>query len=941
MGDIEIIIDYQEKGDTGLSAYQIAVKNGFVGTEAEWEESLKQPAIEASQLATTAASNADAKAQAAQTATTNAVTATTGANNAKDAANTAAAAAQLIVNSAQYKGTFDSVALAIEEVLLANRKLGDTVGIKENGSVVEYWWKSSTTDGGLVSKLDSVISKDLLLESIIGQNKFNKATIITGYWINNSGVLTSSATSAVSSWIPIDNTKPYFVSGGRGGSTIRFKDANENILPPYNSSGTPIGYAEVGLVGVFYCPPNSTHVQINCILSGGGDINTIQLAQSTVALNYAPYSETLTFKQELVTEKVAPGDLFERVNLFDKSKVLNGLYIVASTGLLGSNATSAVSAIIPVNGGQVYYIQGRTTAQSTIVFYDVNGNKLKPYSTDNIELPSFAMVAVNGIVIAPPTSVSVQFTIKFVGDSDGIFNTLMFSKTSIPVEYKPYDFMVIKPSLVPPLKVQTEAFKVKKEANAIIFRTSFDSVHDIYVTLFNGDYLNRVFNIKSAKLLLKSDLDVATGIVLNGTSIDEAAPTFFNGTTIGGNHGSPCYTITANAHGKTLADVGAKYQDANGNYYTILKVNDINTLLLGIKNTSVADTWVFPIPVSPMTYSTAGNSTTAISFTASSLGQLTPSIKNVFHKLIIDDKEQAEVGTYYGDRISLIETYDIIDYPDMLDKLSINRPSGGYLTQPEFTNGDTIISITNIYSIQLKGVIALVCSWGNEKTLTLDRYFGITQNAFSAPAWATFVRRYLPKTLPIINNGNTFDFRLKPDFKTPVLSGYINITSQYWEGGKPVNRMVDLLESAGLNINFNLGYLPVGGDRSTMVSKAWEISNVKKSYPIYIDGKIGAANVITAGTVKQGVAFRGWSKPSGIRTNDFLVENGGKYYLYLDYHSIGTDTVELPSYLLGKEVTVIDKSANVELITSIVTGNVKVKITASTPMYGYCELLIS
>lgn len=29
------------KGDNGLSAYEVAVKNGFVGSEAEWLESLK------------------------------------------------------------------------------------------------------------------------------------------------------------------------------------------------------------------------------------------------------------------------------------------------------------------------------------------------------------------------------------------------------------------------------------------------------------------------------------------------------------------------------------------------------------------------------------------------------------------------------------------------------------------------------------------------------------------------------------------------------------------------------------------------------------------------------------------------------------------------------------------------------------------------------------
>jgi len=37
---INITVDYREKGDDGQSAYEIAVQNGFEGTEAEWLASL-------------------------------------------------------------------------------------------------------------------------------------------------------------------------------------------------------------------------------------------------------------------------------------------------------------------------------------------------------------------------------------------------------------------------------------------------------------------------------------------------------------------------------------------------------------------------------------------------------------------------------------------------------------------------------------------------------------------------------------------------------------------------------------------------------------------------------------------------------------------------------------------------------------------------------------
>ncbi|MBQ0140640.1 MAG: hypothetical protein KBT36_15255 [Kurthia sp.] len=52
----------------------------------------------------------------------------------------------------QYRGTFNSLELAIAAVPLASRKLGDTVGIKIGEKIVEYWWTSFTSDQGLIQK---------------------------------------------------------------------------------------------------------------------------------------------------------------------------------------------------------------------------------------------------------------------------------------------------------------------------------------------------------------------------------------------------------------------------------------------------------------------------------------------------------------------------------------------------------------------------------------------------------------------------------------------------------------------------------------------------------------------------------------------------------------------------------------------------------------------
>lgn len=805
-------------------------------------------------------------------------------------------------------------------------------------SRVDGAWSISVTGFDISSK----VNVSDVIDSVIGKNKFDKTDIISGLYISSGdGSLISHSPSKLSNWIAIDMSKLYCVTG-RTASGLRFKDSSGAILQPYNSSGVAVTNWDAGYPnGVIYCPPTAVALQMTLTLDGSGDINTIQLEEGNIGTAYSAYIISSVFKKSLIPDldvKVDYSYLMNRINLFDKTNIIAGKYVSTIEGKLESDATSAVSSVIPIIGGTIYYLQGRSATTGEMVFYDNSGVKLKPYSASGIEFPTFSPGFINGAVMSPPTAISVQFTIRFVGS--GEYDAIMFSQSAVELPYKNYFDFIIKESLLPLVsEVNVEKFKIIKATNSITVRTLFDSVYDIICKLDKSAYLNGLYNISEAKLLLLNESDAASGVVLNGSGGDDSAPSWFNGTILGGNHGSPSFTIVANSHGKTLADVGAKYTDSLGNYFTIIKIIDSNNLQVGVKNISITDTWTFPNPVTPLTYNSSGSSTTVINFTSPVSVQLSPAVKNVVQKLIVDGVEKTENGTYYGEKVNIIETYDIIDYPDMLEKLTTNRPSGGYLTQPVFTNGNAIISVTNVFNIQPKGTIALVNTWSVEKQLYFDM-FGISQNGYSTPSWATTCRRYFPKTLPITNNGNTFDFRLKPEFKTPVITDVINITSEYWESGKPVNRVIDLLESSTLNINFNLGYLPLGGNRLDLVTNAWLMTSSKKLYPRYIDGKIGTANVVPIGTIKQGVAFRGWSKPNGIRTNDFLVENGGKHYLYLDYHSTGTDTIELPSCLIGKEVSVIDKSSNVELITSIVTGNVKVKIAPGTPMYGYCELLI-
>lgn len=62
-------------------------------------------------------------------------------------------------------GTYETIALACAEVLPVLREKGRTVGIIENGSVVEYWWKSGVLDSDLVKKIPNNVSKTSELDN--------------------------------------------------------------------------------------------------------------------------------------------------------------------------------------------------------------------------------------------------------------------------------------------------------------------------------------------------------------------------------------------------------------------------------------------------------------------------------------------------------------------------------------------------------------------------------------------------------------------------------------------------------------------------------------------------------------------------------------------------------------------------------------------------------
>jgi len=628
--------------------------------------------------------------------------------------------------------------------------------------------------------------------------------------------------------------------------------------------------------------------------------------------------------------------LINVVNLFNKLGIIEGKFVNTSNGNISSDATSSVSPIIEVEADSLYFLSGRDSGRRECVFYDVSDTHLKPIDVNGVEQTDYKLPDENGVFKTPPNAVSVQFTTKFVGT--GTYDNIQLSKGSEQQSYTPFGEGLIKSELIP-IEVGDTSFSVTIISTGFTFRTSFDSVYDILVEFRNSGN-NLLYNIFKARLLNKEDPDNASGTLLNGYGGDESAPIQLNGYYIGGNHGLPTRIIESVGHGKTLADVGALYSSANSKNVVILEIVDVDNIMVTERLIHADNDYVVSNITSPLTYQSNGNSTSDINFTdgGSTLHQHYLSISNRSQSIKLDDVVISAEATYKGNKLEVVEGYSVIDLVDMIDKVVSNRPVGGYLSQPTLDDADNLVDFKNIFNIQEQGKISILNSFFTRKEIDLG-YFGITQTHFKEPSWATSIKRYFPDVLPISNNGNTFDFRLTEDIATPIISGTINFESDVWEDNEPTRRVVDLLSGGGLEINYNLGLLPLGGNRIDLVDNAFFMTSSKKLYPRFVDSAVETLGVLPANTLFNGVAFRGWSKPQGIATNNFSIKNGGKYYLFLDYHVAGIDKITMPKELIGKSITV-NKSKNVNVKNTIVVDELIIEVVASTPLYGYAEIEI-
>ena len=379
---------------------------------------------------------------------------------------------------------------------------------------------------------------------------------------------------------------------------------------------------------------------------------------------------------------------------------------------------------------------------------------------------------------------------------------------------------------------------------------------------------------------------------------DDVAPCHVINTTIGANHGQPCAIATIVNHGLSNKDVGTAWNSADGVFY-VMRVVDADRVqfLSSNRGTTISPSFV-KIKVGTIT-----NAARTLTISSVADSQLYPSAHNITHKIYVDGKLIDADGTYYGNEIDVVETYDVIDPISVIENLVANV---GNTSNPTF-NGTPLLTYENIYRVTKD------CN-----TIVFSNIIPCRDMAFADFMFAqSYIGRnfayYIPNSLPI----NGYDFRkpLNVTWGSSIPSLYLN-SSVTDDATKPINRVV----TYGNNFGFALGYMPfgVGKDLSQYTNNTFEIRNTSgKIYPHGVDSKVGT--ILKANQMYSAVMLRSlinYAYRIGNRMSMYDIDVNGEKYIYIDYSASMVDKVEVNGLPNGSKIEVVE-SKNVDLLTDV------------------------
>ena len=605
------------------------------------------------------------------------------------------------------------------------------------------------------------------------------------------------------------------------------------------------------------------------------------------------------------------------IDCIDKAELHNGMLCEMVNGKMNFGSHSNYKYyVIDVEKGQKFKTTGLYGWDIRPAMYaDDNDNVIDYYPIERVTSPN--------IITAETTA------------PEGATRLYVCAYTSTEVE--------IKTGTVYYAKIKSELDKqitVNINTNETLDTTIITEVGNLFRQ--KAEVLNNIDQPNSAILPRSCEvyLNGAWKTIVNNE--DDNCPVNLASGYIGAGHGyDRAYKLTLENHGKTYADIGSEWKDTdNYSWYIVRIIDENNFVIIGQNSTNNNYDTLLSNNTGILTHVSGAVNTDSVSGYTRAIYLITPIDKNHVKKIMLDGiSEVSENGTYKANNyVDLIDEYDIINPQTIVSEIQQKKPSGGYTENPPINTGDTFLHMSNVYRYLNDGTLLIFTTLDNDTNVSIS-YWGATQYAQKSnkAEFGGKLFRYVPKLLPV----NGYDIRTP--FNMANWNFTINATTETWEdSNNPPDRLLHLFTDSNDKyvVGYAVGYLPLGlGEpsiRKNNVSNAMFLYQTQKMYPHLIDNGGTNGGNWAEYTPLQSVCYR---KPvldvSNIHTDAYFIPYGEKCYMYIDYHAVCDDRIKVPSEYVGKPMRVLEKSENVTVYGTITTDEVRVRVSTSSPMYGY------
>lgn len=618
------------------------------------------------------------------------------------------------------------------------------------------------------------------------------------------------------------------------------------------------------------------------------------------------------------------------VNLLDLTAIQDGKYISSGTGQIVSGTNWGCSDYIPVTAGEQYVISGARGRHGVSFFTSASPSAVVAGSyngTETLPLVVTAPVTATHMVIGLYKGSATVTTIDDCVD-------LQVELGNTPTVYIPYGETLrlvraesITPSIVDRIPISTKSLLVLN-GTGVSTKSYIEVVRE-------GRTIKRTFTpwpdtSISACSVFEFDADLVDGVEHKDCT-DDMAPYRFGSTiaTVGAGHGYAMTLLTLTAHGKTVNDIGSIYS-VSGTQHVIVGVPSVNTLYMTARSGNGGT------PIGTFTYVSGGTNTADFTVaTAASSVQWYPPFKNRNIQCFVDGEEiTATTGSMnYKHSVTFVESYDLMAKPDIVAWVEANG-SGGY-TVPD---ADACASVSMAYVFDTDGNCTV-----HSDFLVLKNDLNLQDIMFLQAARMTSgvsgdVVYYIPKTLPLTHEGTAYDYNLKDDAPESGWSARLKFLPSLIEPtGLSPDRVVMLNDTVG----FAIGYLPEDAAdpsvrRTNTTVKSLELST--SSSKVYLSAIDKGTYSPDVGQHWKITGYRNILINSVKRTCAYPVRTNSGTYFYVDWHVSGVDRVVLPTDLHGKSFTVVEKSSNVDVLSTSATSSLVFDVDVSSIQYAYAIL---